>query len=126
LSIASKFFYAENIRGARISWKVCAGINGYRQSAMNLDRMHLVEAFCFMTVFKFLFSPEYTYEKRFSEKMGEINQSISKAAAEKKTINLEVIREDMYAHMVGDKSLELALISEYEKKKEILNFKIVD
>jgi len=124
LNIASKFFYADEIRGPQVSWKVCVGFNGSESSKNTVARENLIEAFCFMAVFKNLFNPDYTFEKSFSEKMGNINTQVQKEILANKKVDIDTIRNDMYGYMAKDKSLELAILNEYNNKKEMLNFVI--
>lgn len=125
MEIASRFFHAHSVDEApdSIGFHVCVGMNGY-QNNRELLTNPLVEAFCFMALFQNLHNPDYTYWDSFRQQVRRIRKDYRGVA--NPTQRIETARREMYSIMAGNADLERALLTEYARKKSMLNFTVAE
>lgn len=121
MKIASRFFYAHSVEEApdSIGFHVCVGMNGYEHNRQLLTNP-LLEAFCFMALFQNLHSPNYQYWSFFKQQVKRIRDKYRTMLDPVQRI--EEDRREMYKLMQNDKELERALLTEYSRKRSMLNF----
>ncbi|TRO66833.1 hypothetical protein [Christiangramia sabulilitoris] len=118
LNIAVKYFSIKGItNGGFYEGKICAGINGIKQTE-TIRKPH-VEAFCFTTILDHLQDPQYNMYDAFVSGIKQLYK-----------LNLGVDEKDrilraqgaMYIIMNQNEELRNLLRNEYEKKKNYLPF----
>ena len=118
LNIAVKYFSVTKIDNKeRYHGKVCAGINGIKQTEK--ERRPQVEAFCFSTILKNYNGQNFNMYNEFVKGIKElykINLGINKKE------KLLRAQGAMYVFMRNNKKLKELLLKEYENKKEFLPF----
>lgn len=123
ITIASKFFFATKIKDdGFVLWHVCVGFNGY-QNQNKQTMIPLIEAFSFMTVFNNLDNENFNFMLDFNNNKKNLEKESANFNNEEK---LNYTRNNMYALMSKSESLKRLLIQEYQKKENILNFKIIN
>ena len=120
--VASKFFFVPQIVEGNYAGKVCVGINGIEST--EADRRFQLEAFCFALIIN-----SYGKEGKFDayeelvsslKQLYEINFGIDEKE------RLLRAQGAMYMLMYKNEKLRTALKNEYEAKKDILPFVMVD
>ena len=120
--VASKFFFVPQIVDGNYAGKVCVGINGIEST--EADRRIQLEAFCFALILN-----SYGKEGKFDayeelvsslKQLYEINFGIDEKE------RLLRAQGAMYMLMYKNEKLHVALKKEYEAKKDILPFVMVD
>ena len=128
LEIASKFFFAKEIReDSSVAWQICVGNNGYfnlSSSDQKNDMYPLVEGFCMMVIMENANDSVYNYYTDFRNNILKLQNEFSFLNDIK--IKLENLRQRMYQIMSKNENLKTVLIREYKKKKSILNFELID
>lgn len=122
LNVAIKYFSILGVNEqGHYRGKVCAGINGITQTEQH--RLPQVEAFCFTTILNNYNGDEFNMYNEFVKGIKELY-----------TMNLGVETEDlvlraqgaMYMFMRNNEKLKELLVLEYERKKDILPFVLVE
>ena len=125
MTVASKFFYCDNVRpDTTISVHVCIGING--QESSKLKDYTLLEAICFEAIFEKMFDRQNTpkYLDDFSgvvEKNSKIHKNISLTGLNNFLIK---VRTETYKEMESNESLKTTLLSFVDRNKDNLPFQI--
>ncbi len=118
LNIAVKYFSIIKInKDGYYIGKVCAGINGLKQTEK--ERQPQIEAFCFTTILSNYQAGEYNLHNEFVKGIKELYK-----------INLGIDPKErllraqgaMYMFMRNNEKLKQALLDEYDNKKEYLPF----
>lgn len=110
----SRFYYVHIFQDV-LAAHFCVGINGlFEQKKSEFDPYY--NAFAFNCIYN-----DFGTEK-FSEYLNEIGDKINKKTSEDVAKEL---REKVYKKVINDNEMKKHLISEYESKKEFLNFKLI-
>lgn len=106
LRIAAHFYYLH----------ICVGINKVRELSASPDHPHHA-AFCYMTIWEMedSFGPWSAAKAPFAEELK------AKPSAER----IEEIKQEVYLRIAALPEMRQALIDNYERKKEHLNFELV-
>jgi hypothetical protein len=116
LRIAAHFFYVHRM-DQEVTVHVCVGINKV-QSLSNSVAHPYHAAFCYMTIWGM-----DDFMALFRERIGPIRAELKeKNLSDTRLLELE---QTVYDLMASDPDLRKALIDEYEKKAEHLNFQLV-
>lgn len=119
---ASKFFHAVMVKpDSSVYFKVCVGLNGFKGKPVTSESHPLVEAFCFMTVMDFAQKDGVNYYRDFKLNVKKISKEYLALSSEQR---LTLIREKMYQIMGNNEDLRKILLSEYERKKNMLSFEL--
>lgn len=119
---ASKFFHAVMVKpDSSVYFKVCVGLNGFKGKSVTSESHPLVEAFCFMTVMDFAQIEGVNYYRDFKLNVKKLSKEYLTLSSEQR---LSLIREKMYQIMGNNEDLRKILLSEYERKKNILSFEL--
>jgi len=116
LKIASRFFLVHRSNG-HVVFHLCALINDVL-SLEQSENSPYYNAFCFMTIRNNVKNWDF-FNKAIEPFKAEINDSISNE-------RLEEIKNAVFAYLAKDEELRNMLLNEYNKKKEYLNFEIIE
>lgn len=122
IDVAARFFYPDSILpNGRIQSHMCAGINGIVD--MQGGRDPAVEAFAFSALFHELDAPKFYLDGDFGEAARLVN---AMDLSSDPTMRLRRAQGAMWALMVRSEKLRQVLLTEYERTRSHLPFRIVD
>jgi hypothetical protein len=103
-AIASKFFYASDIRDdSLIVWHICVGINGYANDKKK-NMMPLVEGFCLMVIMNNMEDTVIDFNSDFDKNAESIQKDYSGISDPQ--LKLEKVRQKMFDAMSKSENLK--------------------
>lgn len=121
LNIAVKYFSIKGLtEDGNYIGKVCAGINGIKQTE-EVRQPHL-EAFCFNAILRNYRSEDFSMYDEFVKSLKELYSLNLGVEPEEKLLRAQGA---MYMLMRNNESLRAVLIKEYEEKKQYLPFVLI-
>ena len=119
--VASKYFYLQSIDSNKVTLRICVGFNGLSETEKK--RNPDLESFCFSVINNAMNGEEF-------DPMNELSDAVQEASA----MHLGIAKSDVITRMQGivyfimykNEKLRIALKKEYEAKKDILPFVMVD
>lgn len=125
MATGAKFFYAWKLDDKGIAWKTCVEGNAFRELPKE-ERLEtvFVQAFCFQSIFNNMEpGKEPEFWESFERYLKEVEAEVEDTAPEEK---LSRANQLMWAAMAKDEAFTNLLLENYQEKKEMLNFRLIE